>query len=269
MSQEVLARWSAFQQKIHQRFQEIMQEADAGFRDLVASDPTDAITLSNAASGVNARVEALCQKLQDTFSSQVTLNVSSAALDAAVEGMEEQGRSMRVAYKTLEIQAQAAIYRAMYPLAAEQMQRAVPCTNCGSPLSKAQPHRVEAITCPACHTVVQAAPAVVVSTYFGGAGHAFGEEAAFPRRLAVEDQRRRVAKGRRARGFGDEPLESIKEWERLEQDAWRAYFTAKAQIVPATPQEIDEWVASRMRPFYDALERSSDVWRRSRGMPTR
>jgi hypothetical protein len=60
----------------------------------------------------------------------------------------------------------------------------------------------------------------------------------------------------------------LQEWERMELDYWRAFFATKALIVPVSPQENEEWVKSRMAPFYESLERSNNVWRRSRGLPT-
>ena len=214
MSAEVLARWEAFQQKIQQRFQEVMQEAEAGFRDLIASDPTDAITFGNAERGIHARVEALVQKLHETFSSQVTLNVVGHGLDAAIDRIEQQADSMRAAWQRLSLRAETNLYRAMYARVAVEMQRPVPCTNCGSPLAKTVPHRVEAVTCPACHTVVQAGPAPVVATYFGGAGKAFANAATFDKRLAIDAQRRRAQQARKAQGYAEEPLASLQEWER-------------------------------------------------------
>jgi hypothetical protein len=268
VSADTLARWEAFQQKIQQRFQEVMEEADTGFKDLIATDPTDAITFGNAEGAINARVEGLLQKLHETFSSQVTMSLAGGAdLDGAIERMEAAAAAMRLAWKRLAVRLKTDLYRAMYARAAVEMQKPVPCTTCGSPLAKTIPHRVEALKCRACSSVVQAAPAPVVSTYFLSAGHVFAEAATLEKRAAIDEQRRRAHAGRKARGYADEPLESLKEWERLELDYWRTYFETSAKILPSTPQEIDEWVASRMQPFYESLERANDVWRRARGLP--
>jgi hypothetical protein len=270
VSADTLARWGAFEQKIQQRFQEVMQEAEAGFKDLIASDPTDAITFGNAESAINARVEGLLQKLHETFSSQVTMALAGGPdLDRAIAQMESNATGMRLAWKRLALRLKTDLYRAMYTRVAVEMQNPVPCTGCGSPLAKATPHRVEAITCRACRAIVQAAPAPVVSTYFLSAGHVFAEAATLEKRAAIDVQRQRAHAGRKARGYTDEPLESLQEWERMELDYWRTYFETAAQILPSTPKEIDEWVASRMQPFYESLERSNDVWRRARGLPTR
>jgi hypothetical protein len=270
VSSETLARWGAFEQKIRDRLTEVMQEAEAGFKDLVASDPTDAITFGNAEGAINARVEGLLQKLHETFSSQVTMALAGGPdLDRAIEQMETTSTAMRLAWKRLAMRSKTDLYRAMYTRVAAEMQRPVSCTGCGAPLAKTTPHRVEAIACSACRTLVQAAPAPVVSTYFGSAGHVFAEAATLEKRAAIDEQRRRAHSGRKARGYADEPLESLKEWERMELDYWRTYFETAAKILPSTPKEIDEWVASRMQPFYESLERSNDVWRRARGLPTR
>jgi hypothetical protein len=269
MSAEVLARWEAFQQKTQQRFQEIMQEAEAGFRDLIASDPTDVITFGNAERGIHARVLALVQKINDTFLQQVNLNVDGPERDLASARMKQQTSAMTTGWQRLLLGKKADLYRAMYPLAMAAMQSPVPCTNCGSPLTKQDPLQVEALTCPACRTVVQAAYPPVVASYFGGAGQVFPEIATFDKRAAIEAQRERAYQARRtSNGWADEPIESLRQWEQMELDSWRTFFTTKAQFVRMTPQQIEEWVASRMRPFYEDLERSNDVWRRAKGLPT-
>jgi hypothetical protein len=269
MNGETLARWAAFEQKIQQRFQEILQEADAGFKDLTATDPTDAITFGNAEHAIHARVEGLLQKLQETFSSQVTMSLAGGPdLDGAIERMQATSAAMRLSWTRLSLGAKSDFYRAMYARVAVEMGKPVACTNCGSPLRKTLPHRVEALTCPACHTVVQAAPAAIVATYFGGAGHVFAQAATLDKRAAIDAQRARVEAWRKARSYADEPIESLQEWERMELDYWRTYVATQARIVPATPREMEELVTSRMTPFYEILERSNNVWRRSRGLPT-
>jgi hypothetical protein len=269
MSAETLARWAAFEQKIQQRFQEILAEADAGFKDLIATDPTDAITFGNAEHAIHARVEGLLQKHQETFSSQVTMSLAGGPyLDGAIDQMQAGGTAMRLAWSRLALGAKCDLYRAMYARVAVEMAKPVPCTNCGSPLTKTIPHHVEALTCQACHAVVQAAPAPVVGTYFGGAGHVFAQAATFDKRAAIDAQRARADAWRKARSYADEPLESLQEWERMELDCWRTYVTTQAQIVPSTAKEMEELVASRMTPFYESLERSNKAWRRYRGLPT-
>lgn len=77
MSAEVVARWEAFIQKISGRYQEVLAEADAGFADLIATDPTDTITYGNAMMGIHTRVLGLGKMLSDTYQNQVSPQMTS------------------------------------------------------------------------------------------------------------------------------------------------------------------------------------------------
>ena len=269
MSQETVQRWDAFIAKIHGRYQEVIAEADAGFADLIASDPTDTITYGNAMMGIHARVQGLTKMLGDTFQNQVSPKLSgpeerqcSDKLDAARNAIDGDWERRKATYETN-------IYRALWPRVQAAMQKGAPCTSCGRELRLTVPYNVEAITCPGCRTVNQVAPDPIVSTYFGGAPHAFALAAAMPKREAVDAQRRRANEWRRAREWADEPIESLLEWERLERDYWTTYYATHSSISPLSDKDRQEYIESRMRPFYEALERSEDAWRKYKGLATR
>lgn len=269
MSQETVQRWEGFITKINGRYQEVLAEADAGFADLIASDPTDTITYGNAMMGIHARVLGLTKMLDDTWQNQVSSQLSGAEekhcrdrLDAARNGIDGDWERRKATYETN-------IYRALWPRVQPLMQKGVPCNNCGRELKLSNPTSVEAITCPGCRTVNQVAPDPIVSTYFGGAPHAFAYAAALPKREIVEAQRKRANEWRRVREWADEPIESLLEWEKLERDYWTTYYATHASISPLTDQARQEYIESRMRPFYEALERSEDAWRKYKGLATR
>jgi hypothetical protein len=269
MSQEVVARWEAFIQKISGRYQEVLAEADAGFADLIASDPTDTITYGNAMMGIHSRVLGLGQLLSDTYQNQVSPQMSpqegSAGrdrLEAVRSWIDSDWEQRKAAYETN-------IYRALWPLVQTAMQKGAPCTNCGRELKLKSPIAVEAITCPGCHTVNQVAPDPIVSTYFGGAPHAFALASAMPKRAAIDAQRKRANEWRKAREWADEPLESLLEWEKLERDYWTTYYATHSSISPLTDKDRTEYIESRMRPFYESLERGENNWRKYKGLATR
>ena len=58
-NEETLQRWAAFIDKIRVRLEEVLAEGDAGFREMIAADPTDAQSFGNAMSGMRFRVEPL------------------------------------------------------------------------------------------------------------------------------------------------------------------------------------------------------------------
>lgn len=269
MSQEIVQRFEAFLKKIEGRYQEVLAEADAGFADLIATDPTDTITYGNAMTGIHHRILGLGQLLDDTYrdqiSPQLTPEEDSRCIDRRVafrEWLDADWERRKLTYETN-------IYRALWPRVQPLLQKGVPCTNCGRELRLQNPLMTEAITCPGCRTVNQVGPDPVVSAYFGGAPHAFAQAAAHPKREAVNAQRKRAHEWRRVREWADEPIESLLEWEKLERDYWTTYYTTHASISPMSERDRAEYIESRMRPFYESLERSEDAWRKYKGLATR
>lgn len=269
MSQETVARWETFIQKITSRYQEVLTEADAGFADLIASDPTDTITYGNAMMGIHSRVLGLGKMLQDTYQNQVSPQMSSEEdnagrdrLDVVQKWLDEDWERRKTNYETN-------IYRALWPLAQAAMQKGGACNSCGRELKLKNPIMVEAITCPGCHTVNQVAPDPVVSSYFGGAPHAFAVAATLPKREAINAQRKRANEWRRARDWADESIQFLLEWEQLERDYWTTYYATVNSISPMSDKDRTEYIESRMRPFYESLERNEVEWRKHKGLSTR
>jgi hypothetical protein len=269
MSQEVVARWEAFIQKISGRYQEVLAEADAGFADLIASDPTDTITYGNAMMGIHQRVLSLGQLLSDTYQNQVSPQMSPQEDSAGRDRLEAVRSWIASDWEQRKTAYETNIYRALWPLAQAAMQKGGACNSCGRELKLKNPTAVEAITCPGCHTVNQVAPNPIVSTYFGGAPHAFALAAAMPKRAAIDAQRKRANEWRKAREWADEPIESLLEWEKLERDYWTTYYATHSSISPLSDKDRTEYIESRMRPFYESLERGEDNWRKYKGLATR
>jgi hypothetical protein len=269
MSQEVVARFEAFIQKITSRYQEVLAEADAGFADLIASDPTDTITYGNAMNGIHARVLGLGKMLQDTYQNQVSPQMTPQEDSAGRDRLDAVQRWLDDDWERRKANYETNIYRALWPLAQAAMQKGGPCNSCGRELKLKNPIMVEAITCPGCHTVNQVAPDPVVSTYFGGAPHAFAIAATLSKREAINAQRKRAHEWRRARDWADESIEFLREWEALERDYWTTYYATHSSISPLSDKDRTEYIESRMRPFYEALERNEVEWRKYKGLPTR
>ena len=269
MSQEIVQRFEAFVQKITTRYQDVLAEAEAGFADLIATDPTDTITYGNAMMGIHQRILGLGQMLDKTYSDQISPQLTSQEdsqcrdrVHAVREWIDADWERRKYAFETN-------IYRALWTRVQPLMGKGVPCTNCGRELKLANPIQVEAIACPGCRTVNQVAPDPIVSTYFGGAPHAFAQAAAQPKREAVNAQRKRANEWRKAREWADEPIESLLEWEKLERDYWYTYYATHSSISPLSEKDKQEYIESRMRFFYEGLERSEDAWRKYKGLPTR
>src|SRR5690606_4443891 len=122
------------------------------------------------------------------------------------------------------------IAREAFPRAMAALEQPRPCTSCGSPLALSSRIELVAATCAHCGVVNQVAPLPVVQYYFGSCVHDLADEAAFPLRCAVEHQRVRVDRWRRAHGWAAEPLEALEEWERLERAYWQRFAEMKAHL---------------------------------------
>ena len=268
MSDPTLERWRGFLAKIAQRMEEVLTEADQGFTDLLPSSPTDTGTVGNAMQGIRFRVQALTSKISDTWSDQVSDQMSGGNMDTAIAMMEDAQDALDARWERWRCHWEAQQYRNMWPLVQEAMNKPISCNKCGGPLQKATPHAMETIHCGSCRAVNNVFPEALVGQYFGGAAHAFAEQAAIEKRIAISAQRRQADRWRKGRSWADEPIESLRQYEAMERDYWATYFGTKAQIVPSPPEEQAKDVESRMRHFYESMQHQN-AWRKAAGMPVR
>ena len=145
MSDPVLERWKAFMEKIRQRMEEVLAEADQGFTDLLQSSPTDTATFGNAMQGIRFRVQGLTSKIGDTWSAQVSDQCSGGNMDTAIAMMEDMQDALDARYERWRAHWESQLYRNMWPLVQAEMQKGVTCNKCGAPLQKQNPTAMETI----------------------------------------------------------------------------------------------------------------------------
>lgn len=269
MSDALMQRLEGFLGKIFERQREILAEAEAGCAGLRAEFPEDPQPLGNALGAIQAQMHQLAQRIDEAWEKQIEPLFEAqapAALDRALDRKDDARSELDERWRAFEVRANADFYRALQPRVAPLLARPIPCARCGAVVRERGVVRTEAIPCPKCGAVAQVVPEAAVRMVLGGgAGHAFGEEAALPLRLEVERFRVRVDRERRARGWAPEPLDSLDRWEAMERAAWVKY----AEVRAATGGEpVDrELVESRMAAFRKASLETDARWRKAKGYP--
>ncbi len=267
MSDALFQRLESFLGKMRDKQAELLREAEEGCAALIADFPDDPIPLGNALSGVKAQMMQLGERIDEVWGQQIEGLFESqapASTDRARDRKDDARAELDEAWRRFEAKVMADFYRAMHPRAVAAMAVPVACPRCGAVLREGGARRTEALTCRGCGAVTQVAPEPAVAQYFGGGGHAFGEEAALPLRFAVERFRVAVDRERRARGWAPEPIESLDRWVAMEQAAWDRYAEVKASV---TGDPVDAaFVKSRMDAFKKYGVEMDQRWRKAKGL---
>jgi hypothetical protein len=251
---ETLARWGAFLGKIRTRFGEIQAESDAGFEGLVGEDSPDPQTFSGAMSAIDLRVKELDQKIGDTFSEQVFPKLEGADIERGIEMGEVAHRELRESFARWSSAWNIRLYEKLRPLAEAAYHRGVHCPSCGAPAHAPVAHKMGTFPCGACRAAIQYFPDPLVSQYFLGAPHVYGEAANLEQRLGIERMRREAGERVRKGVWRPEPFASLRAWEDAERACWRTYFEAKFTMEGTPFDQIESWIESRMRWFYEARQ---------------
>jgi hypothetical protein len=275
--QAILSQWQQWLQTTSQQVTQTLQEAHAGCQGLIASHPTDPTPLSNALTAVGQRISDLRSAISDTLENHV---MGQLALTPQAEQAEEHARLQREAadgwieetWQRFETQWRYESVKAMWPHAQQAMLHPTACSRCAAPLQRTTPHKIETVTCAHCGAVNQAVPEGVVATYFASAPECYAQFQTLENSFAVRRNRQAAEAARRAHhlrtgDWPDEPIESLKQWEKAQLDLWTTYVQARAQLSPSNPEADRQYVQSRMKGFYDEMARN-DVWRVAHGMPS-
>lgn len=264
--QALWQRFDGFLGKIEERLKEVMAEAENGLGVLFAQHPTDPMPIGNAMSGLDHRVKELVRKIGETWDAQIGPKFEAMSdprfHDAGLDRKRDFELHLEEKWDAFKAQAMSAYYRAMWPLVQAAMAKPVPCNRCGAELALPVRHESISHTCAHCGSVNQVLVDPAVSYWFGGgAAHVFAEEAALPLRYAVERHRIAVDRDRRARSWGPETIEQLREWDRLENAYWTRYAEVKAQVLG---KPIDrELIDSRMSQFRKYSLETNQVWKRA------
>ncbi len=267
MSDALFQRLETFLGKLAEKQAEMLREAEEGFAGLRAEFPEDPLPMGNALTGLQAQARQLRERVDEVWEQQIEKLFSAqapAALDRAIDRKEDAKRALEEAWRRFEVRVQADFYRALHPRAVAALTQPVPCSRCGGVLRPQGVRRTEAVTCGSCGAVTQVMPHTAVAQYFGGAGHAFAEEAALPMRLQIDASRVAADRARRAASWAPEPIASLEAWEQAEQAYWDTYGRVRAE---ATGDPVDTaFVQSRMDAFRRYSLETDQRWRRHRGL---
>ena len=273
--QQFLNTWYGHLQQTCGQVQQLMQETDAGCRQMLQGNTADPMPLMNAIRAVDLRIKDIRVKLGETWTREMlsrlmgsldnreTIRLGEERWSQSEQWIEESWERFKTGWIMGGL-------RAMYQHVQTAMTKPIGCQRCGNPLSLEVRHQSSSVTCRACNTVNQVQPEPVVYTYFSLAPDAWAESSTIDKRLAIAKFRREVemqAKAHQAT-MGErsqESVDSLKRWEQMERDYWQSYFAAKAQILPQSAEDQAKMVESRMKPFLDDLGRNP-AWREAQGM---
>ena len=153
-------RWDTFIGKVRTRLAEVLEEANAGLDDLIATEVIDLGPVSAATNEVKGRLFGLRDKIDPARQKlEAELNL----------GDEEKGRALETeilsAIEVFEAQTQTKYRARLTGLAhAELKQRKLVCSKCAAPLPEpAVPHRVENVTCAHCDAVNTVRPGLAMA----------------------------------------------------------------------------------------------------------
>lgn len=267
MSAALFQRLDTFVGKMKEKQAELLAEAQEGCAGLMEDFPEDPLPLGNALTGVGNQMSQLRDRIEEVWDNQIEKLFDEQApseADRARDLKDDAKRDLEEAWSRFQCKTMATFYRNLHPRAVAALREPVTCTRCGAVLRERGVRRTEAVTCQGCGTVTQVVPHTAVSQYFGGGGHAFGEEAALSLRFAVERFRVEVDRDRRAKGWAPESVESLDRWVAMEQAYWDRYAEVRAQ---AAGEPVDaEFVKSRMDAFKKYSVEMDQRWRKAKGL---
>ncbi len=283
MTPEQQALWQrleSFVNQIKQRHQEIMLEAEAGCREIIAQNPDDMIPLGNACGALDRRFDQLRVKLDDTWGDKIQdMFIEANHKKDKPVPFDDQGldykdlaeMEMEQAWGRLKVKLQADAYRQLWPMAQQEMMKPIACTNCGMELQPPVRHKSVTVNCPGCNAANQCIPPKAVYGYYGGAGHAFAEEAACEQRFAIEKFRWEVDRQLRINrmehdDYSGESIESMDHWLAMEQQYWNQYGAMRQQITGESDEERDAFIKSRIDYLIEHDFKKNGKWMQAKGL---
>lgn len=157
------ARWTAFLDKVRARQQEILEEASAGFDEIVSVEVIDPGPITSAQNEVRARLHALTDKIDAAFTKL------EAELGDHADAAQDEGRALSdeilEAAERIEAESQAKWVARLRVLAAEERAaRKLTCSRCAAPLPEPEiQHRVVNVTCTHCQAVNTVRPGAAMA----------------------------------------------------------------------------------------------------------
>lgn len=246
--QQFFQQWQGYLQQVSGQVTEIIQEANGGCQQLLQTHPDDPMPMINALQALKIKVNEVKVKVQRDWAQQTaSMGGDSGELrEAGQQANDNTNRWIDEKWGRVEADWKNAAINAMWPRVQQLMAQPVGCTQCGAPITPRVRHMADTVTCAKCGGVNQTTPDPEVSMYYTMGPDIWAKASTLEQRLAA-DRQASVARGPAG-------ADALKQWEKMERDYWTAYYAARAQLLPASAQEQQTDVQSKMKPILDELQ---------------
>lgn len=241
-----IERWNALLHKIETTTYAVLDEGHRGCFELGISE-AGTVAMSNAWQGIRSEVFALVEKISQLWSDKVEAALQEEGLDSAAL-LEHETRGRQLTRQLLhqlerhEVVTFGTVAQALVDRARASQSRTFRCTHCGSPLViPARVFRSLHLQCRHCSTLNTFEPGSELRHIENFCGHHLSQHAALAEweaMKAAQDFRRDT------RGETKEAQRRIKE---STERYWRAYYTARAELIPDFAKDVERDVAARVR----------------------
>lgn len=277
--QQFTQEWRAQIEQELGRVRQLVQEAEAGCKQLIAQNPDDPMPVQNALNAIHVQVQETRSRMGTAWSDLMVAKLM-ASLDnrhVVAQGehwLEEADQWIDEHWTRFKAYWLNESARAMWPRVSSIVGRPVPCVRCGTPLATSGT-KSETVSCRSCNTVNQLTLDPVVAMYLGVAPDRAAEHATIEKRIAIDRWRRQVrlyvkrnheSISRVLGGDAEESVASLDQWEAAERDYWQAYADALARVKPMNDEEKARFVDGKMKHFARNHLHSSPLWRRQKGV---
>ena len=252
----VLQRWSQFQHDLHQRFTQVLTEAETGCADLLDQCDQDPAAMANAWTAMHARAAALGTRLDDTWNDQVEARLEEAEADPTVEAsaraeLEALQERMEVELEATRLRVFANAARKIWARALAEAAPRLSCSQCGTVLTVPATFRSANVPCLACRALNTYEPGHRIRMIEHFCVHPLCEEATWEQWLEMRKAEQALHASR------TETLGLLQAYERAQIGYWDAYLRTRIGMLPETESNYDADLRGRMQQWYRQVEHSS------------
>lgn len=259
-----LARWDAFLNQIDTRYRQVLAEAEAAGRDMIARVAAggDYQPMSHQLMAVASRLQDLETKITDTWHAQVEQAIFDAGGTVADRDHAfVRGDALRHALSDLREELEPRLFA---ELARQRFRHAIaslPAPVCGWCGARYQPplaFRAIELPCPSCGARITFEPGELMRTVAAIGTHAVAQEAVNREWRAMRIAERQMHAIRPPR-----PLEAVVAYEASQIAYWRAYLGVRAHFEPELARDPAMEIRSRMEQWYVSFAEFEEAWVRA------
>ncbi len=236
-------RWQAFLDKIEERLEAIVAEADAGIKGIAAAHPHEILPILNALSGLDHRVRQLLKRIEEVWDGKAGRAFGGS--NRGIEMKEESTLRFNHRWQKARTTWLADIARAAHQDGLKELEEPVDCSGCGAPIPRQVTGSTISITCEYCNAVNQVAPPAALRNFFHYGVDHLAEEAALEMRHETERLRLRIETWQRANSWAPVPSDHRQKWEAMQRAHLQRQANEKARLLGRPVNQ--DWVESRMK----------------------